>query len=832
MVAARHARSQGGCRPILFAVGTSDTSSTAAGLSSQEAAARLDQFGPNELAATRRYSGVREFLTALTSPLVSILLCAAAISVFVGEAVDASLIISIVLIGVTVNFAQSHRSQKAAEKLREQVSPTATVCRDGRWQELPRRAVVPGDVVQLSAGDLVPADARLTTARDLHVQEAALTGESLPVEKAPGQVSAGMVFVGTSVVSGTATAEVTATGASTQFGEIAARLAAKPPETEFERGLRQFSYLILRTTLFLVLFILAVRIPLHENAFQSILFAVALAVGLTPEFLPMITSLTLAKGAIRMARGKVIVRHLSSIQDFGCMDVLCTDKTGTLTSGNIILESSLAPDGQISERPLSLAYWNSKLETGVRSPLDEAILRRERPQGDNYHKLDEAPFDFQRRRLSIVIESEKERLLITKGAPESVLAVCTTFESGATAQSCKAVYEGLARQGKRVLGVAFKTVESQPAYTAADEHSLTFIGFLVFTDPLLPDTATAIADLQRDCVSVKILTGDTGLVAQSLCEKVGLDGSRMLTGEAIEQMTNGALAHAVEDNTIFARVNPAQKTRILLALKRRGHVVGFMGDGINDAPSLHAADVGISVATAVDVAREAAGIVLTEPGLRILHTGILEGRRAYGNILKYLLMSTSSNFGNMFSMAIASIALPFLPMLPTQLLLNNFLYDLAQITIPMDHVDPEILAKPHRWDIRIVRNFMIGVGPVSSLFDFVTFFILFRVFQANEQLFHTGWFVESIATQTLVLFIIRTLGNPLRSRPSAPLVITIFAVVGAALLLPYTLLAPQLGFVPLPGYYLVFVAAAVVVYLFLVELVKRPFVRSKLMRFG
>jgi P-type Mg2+ transporter len=811
-------------------VTTSDAPFSPEGLSSQEAAARSARFGPNEQASTRRYSGLRELFAALASPLVLILICAAAISVFVGEAVDASLIISIVLIGVTINFVQSHRSQKAAEKLREQVSPTATVLRDGQWRELPRREVVPGDIIQLSAGDLVPADARLLEARDLHVQEAALTGESIPAEKIIGGGPEGTVFLGTSIVSGIATAEVTATGSKTEFGEIVARLVAHPPETEFERGLRRFSYLILRTTLFLVLFIVAVRIVFHQDAFQSILFAVALAVGVTPEFLPMITSLTLAKGALRMAREKVIVRRLSSVQDFGCIDVLCSDKTGTLTSGNITLESSLAPNGEPSDRPLTLAYWNSKLETGVRSPLDAAILRQTPPPSQTGRKIDEAPFDFQRRRLSVVVEVDNQRLLITKGAPESVVGACTAFDAGADPESCQAVYEGLARQGKRVLGVACKTVEAQSAYTAADEQSLTFVGFLVFSDPVLPDTAGAIADLERDGVTIKILTGDTGLVAQNLCEKVGLDGSRIVTGEEIERMTNGALSYAVENNTVFARVSPAQKTRILLALKRRGHVVGFIGDGINDAPSLHAADVGISVATAVDVAREAAGIVLTAPGLRTLHTGILEGRRAYGNILKYLLMSTSSSFGNMFSMAVASVALPFLPMLPTQILLNNFLYDLAQITIPTDHVDPEILAAPHRWDIRLVRNFMIGVGPVSSLFDFLTFFVLFRVFRADEALFHTGWFVESLATQTLVLLVIRTLGNPLRSRPSRALIANTLVVVGVAVLLPYTPLAARLGFVPLPVSYLAFVAGAVVVYLFLVELVKRPLVRSKLMR--
>ena len=717
---------------------------------------------------------------------------------------------------------------------RRETSRAGLPNRDGssRWfvGRVATREVVPGDIIQLSAGDLVPADARLLASRDLHVQEAALTGESLPSEKAYGDGTAGRVFLGTSIVSGTATAEVTATGTRTEFGEIAARLAADPPETEFERGLRQFSYLILRTTLFLVLFIVAVRVSLHHDPLQSILFAVALAVGLTPEFLPMITSLTLAKGALRMAREKVIVRHLPAIQDFGCMDVLCSDKTGTLTSGDISLELSLAPNGEPSDRALSLALWNSKFGTGIRGPLDAAILRQATAPSQPVVKIDEAPFDFQRRRVSVVVEFEKQRLLIAKGAPESVLAICTGFEADGDAESSRMVYENLSRQGKRVLAVAYKTITAQPTYSATDEHSLTFVGFLVFTDPILPDTAGAIADLQRDGVTVKIVTGDTALVAQSLCKKVGLDESRIITGQDIDQMTDGALSYAVENNTVFARINPAQKTRIVLALKHRGHVVGFIGDGINDAPSLRSADVGISVATAADVAREAADIVLTKPSLRVLHTGLLEGRRAYGNILKYLLMSTSSNFGNMFSMAVASVVLPFLPMLPTQLLLNNFLYDLAQITIPTDNVDVELLRVPHRWDIHMIRNFMIGMGPVSSLFDFLTFFVLFRLFQADERLFHTGWFVESLLTQVSVLLVIRTLGSPIRSRPSRPLLASTLIIVGLAVLLPYSGLAPWLGFVPLPVSYLAFVAGAVAIYLICVEFVKRALVRSKFLQ--
>jgi Mg2+-importing ATPase len=791
-----------------------------AGLSSQEAAERLARFGPNEPSSVSRYSAVSEFTSALTNPLALILVGAAAVSIFVGQAVDATLIIVIVLIGTVINFVQSHRSQKAAERLKAQVTPTATVKRDGKWGELPRRRVVPGDILRLSAGDLVPADARLVTARDVHAQESLMTGESLPAEKEAGSE----VFLGTSIVSGMAIAEVTATGAATQFGAIAARLAEKAPETEFQRGLRQFSYFILRTTLFLVLFIVTVRVVLHENAFDSILFAVALAVGITPEFLPMITSITLAKGALRMSEVNVIVRHLASIQNFGCMDVLCSDKTGTLTSGEIRFEESLGPDGTASERPLRLAYWNSRLETGVKSPLDSAILLHCGDSDEPWTKVDEAPFDFQRRRLSVAADGPHGRMLITKGAPESVFAVCAALDP-----RCRSAYERLSREGKRVLAVATKQLPQADAYTAADEQALTLEGLLVFSDPILPDTADALADLQRDGVTVKILTGDSAAVAETLCKRVGLVSLGTVTGEELEQMTDGALSHAAEYNTIFARMSPAQKTQILLALKRLGHVVGFMGDGINDASSLHAADVGISAVTAVDVARDAAAVVLTRPGLRVLHTGILEGRRAYGNILKYLLMGTSSNFGNMFSMAVASVMLPFLPMLPTQLLLNNFLYDLAQITIPTDAVDEEILRKPHRWDIGIVRRFMLGVGPVSSLFDFLTFFVLLRMLHADEALFHTGWFVESLLTQTLVLLVIRTLGNPLRSRPSGALLATVLAIAAVTIALPYTPFAARLGLVPLPGSYFGFLTFAVVSYLVLVEVVKRPMVRARLL---
>jgi Mg2+-importing ATPase len=791
--------------------------------------------GPNEPGAGAGRSLATELLLLLLNPLAIVLLVASAVSVVVGERLDAAVIALMVVLSVLVNFFQTYRSRRAAERLKASVAPTATVLRDGAWAEIPRRNVVPGDVVHLAAGDLVPADARLLESRDLHVHQAALTGESLPAEKEAvrggsaeeGPEARDLVFLGTSVVSGTATAEVLATGPATAFGDIAARLVTRPPETAFERGLRQFGLLIMSTVVFLVLFILVVSLALHRDALESVLFAVALAVGLTPEFLPMITTVTLAQGALQMSRKKVIVKHLSSIQNLGGMDVLCCDKTGTLTSGVMRLDRSLDPFGSPSEQPLLLGYLNSLFETGIRSPLDAALLERKRPV-EGYQKRDEIPFDFERRRLSVVVEKEGERLLVTKGAPEGILALCTSVRGEAgerpfgpeDLERCRALVRELSAQGYRMLAVAQRRVEVRPAYSAADERDLGLAGFLTFADPPLPETPGALADLRRDGVAVKIVTGDNELVARHVCAQVGLDSGELVLGEELDRMGDTALQHVAENTAVFARVSPAQKNRIILALKRRGHVVGFLGDGINDAPSLHAADVGISVHSAVDVARDAADVILAKRGLRVLHTGVVAGRKAFGNVMKYLLMGTSSNFGNMFSMAGASLFLPFLPMLPTQILLNNFLYDFAQITIPTDNVDEAFLRRPQRWDIRLVRNFMIFVGPVSSLYDFLTFYVLLHFFQASETLFHTGWFVESLATQTLVVFVIRTFGNPLRGRPSLPLVASVVGVVLLGALLPVTPLAGALGFAPLPLGYLAFVAVATLTYLGLVQLVK------------
>ena len=823
--------------------------SSEAGLTTVESSRRLAQYGPNVPAPPRRAGPLLQFLSFCTNPLVVILLIASVAAALVGESADAAIIASIVIVSVILNFVQAFRSEKAVVRLREQVAPTATVLRDGQWLERPRREVVPGDIVRLSAGDLVPADAQLLTARDLHVQEAALTGESMPVEKHGGgapspsestQSESGQIFMGTSVVSGIATALVIATGPRTAFGQIAERLLARPPETEFDRGARQFGLLIMRTVFFLVLFILLVNLSLGRNALESLLFAVALAVGLTPEFLPMITTVTLSMGAVRMARKHVIVKHLDAIENFGSIDVLCSDKTGTLTAGQMRLDRSLGPFGTASDHAFALAYLNSVFETGIKSPLDSAILACPKPaNADDYRKLDEIPFDFERRRLSIVVEGKQDRLLITKGAPETVLPVCASYDLDGTLSPlddtararCVETYRALSAEGFRVLAVSYRPVEAAGSFTMKDERELVLAGFLAFFDPPRADVAESIAALRSDGVKIKIVTGDNELVTRHVCAQVGIDSDRVVMGEEIDRVGDSALGHIAEHTDVFARVSPAQKNRIIIALKRRHHVVGFLGDGINDAPSLHAADVGISVSGAVDVAKDAADIILLEPGLAVLHNGIIEGRKAFGNVFKYLLMGTSSNFGNMFSMAGATLFLPFLPMLPTQILLNNFLYDLAQVTIPTDNVDPIYIRKPQHWNIAIIRDFMLFIGPISSIYDFLTFYFLLHFFHASETLFHTGWFVESLATQTLVLFVIRTAKAPWTNRPSVPLTVATVVCVMVGVLLPYSRFAAGLGFTPLPSSFFVFLVIATATYLVLVEIVKRKLM-AKLLRRG
>jgi len=807
------------------------------GLSATEAAERLRRFGPNEPEITHRPRAFLTFARLFLDPLTIVLVIASGITALLGEYVDASLIVTIVLASTIVNFLQSYRSQQALERLRSRVVPTATVLRDGRWQDIPRRELVPGDIVKLTAGDLVPADARLLEAVHLMVQQAALTGESLPVEKqadptAPAEADPNaphMVFLGSSVVAGAGIAEVVATGQATLFGSIVTRLAAPPPETTFQRGLRQFSLLITRTVTFLVLFVLAVTLAFGRPPLDSVLFAVALAVGLTPEFLPMIVTITLAQGALRMARQRVLVKSLPAIENLGSVDIVCSDKTGTLTLGTMQLTHAVAPDGTDSTRPLLLGWINARMQSGLASPFDQALLAAAPPGGAEPSKLDELPFDFERRRVTVAVRLGDEILAVTKGAPEAVLPICTSYEDASgihpldqsAQQRALALFRQLSAQGYRVLAVAWRSWSPEQVLDRSTECDFVFAGLLGFADPPLPEAAETIRQLAQDGVRIKILTGDNELVAAAVCRAVGLPTQRNVLGSELEHLDPLALERVAEEADIFARVTPAQKHRIVLALKARGHAVAFLGDGINDAPSLHAADVGISVANAVDIAREAADIVLLDRRLSTLHEGILEGRRAFANVMTFLLMETSSNFGNVFSMAGAAVLLPFLPMLPHQILLNNFLYDLAQVAIPRDRVDPELTALPRRWDIGFIRRAMLVLGPVSSLFDFLTFGVLLFLFRASETFFHTGWFVESLVTQCLVVFVIRTARAPWRWLPSQSFALNVLAVVAVGLVLPYSPLAHLLGFVPLPPSYLIFLASAVTTYLALVEVTKR-----------
>lgn len=806
------------------------------GLSEAEAARRLAIHGPNVLEAGRRRALLLQFLSRFKNPLVLILLGASAIEALTGSMGSAAILAGLLAFSVTLDFVQEHRANLAAERLRIAASVRATVVRDGREREIPSEEIIPGDLVLLGAGDLAPADGKLVEAHDLFVNQALFTGEPYPVEKRPGPGDEATVLMGSSIVSGSGKAIVTQTGRNTELGRIGRSLARRAPPTAFELGTRNFGLLILRLTFLLVAFVLLVNLLRERPWLESLLFAVALAVGLTPELLPMVMSVTLARGAMRMSKQKVLVKRLAAIHDLGSMDVLCTDKTGTLTEAHIELDQHLDPQGRDSARVLELAYLNSRFETGMKSPLDEAILRHEEVDGSGWEKLDEVPFDFERRRISVLVRKGGTRLLVVKGALEDILDLSTHYEAdGPTLvrplddearRSILRTFESLGREGHRVLGIAWKAEPpDSDRVVIDDETELVFAGFAAFADPPKESAGKAMRALTAAGVDVVIVTGDNELVARHVCKQLGVPVRGVLTGAEIRELDDHALEARVEGANLYCRMTPAQKTRVILALKRRGHVVGFLGDGINDAPSIHAADVGISVDTAADVAKDAADFILLERDLGVIEQAIAEGRRTIGNVVKYILMGTSSNFGNMLSMAGASVFLPFLPMRPMQILVNNVLYDLSEVPIPTDEVDRAFTARPRRWDTRLIRHFMTVIGPVSSLFDFATFFLLLRLFARDEQLFQTGWFVESLATQVLVIFVIRTQGNPFRSRPSRPLVITSLAVVTTALAIPFTFVGKLLGFRPLPPAYFAVLVPLVATYLLAVETVKRWFFR-------
>jgi len=814
------------------------------GLSSDEVKRRLEVFGYNELVRKKKRAAIIDFLSHFKSPLIIILLVAGLISGFFGEVVNAAIIFIIITLSVVLDFYQESKADRAAEMLKRKVATTATVLRDGAKREVRLAEIVPGDIIFLSAGDIVPADARVISAKDLFVNQSALTGESFPVEKTNLPLKSydpsitewsNYLFMGTSVVSGTATAVVVKTGSLTEYGKIAKRLVAREPETEFQRGIRSFGYMIMQVTFLLVIFVFFINALYMRSVLDSLLFAVALAVGLTPELLPMIISVNLSKGAVSMAKKGVIVKRLAAIQNFGSMDVLCTDKTGTLTENRVKLILHMDLNGNESDKVLLYSYLNSYYQTGLKSPLDEAILRFRDVDVKDYRKVDEVPFDFVRKRLSIVVEYQNQRFMITKGASEEVAKICSFYEVGEVIaditdevrQKIEQKHMDLSAEGYRVLAVAYKRLrEDKPIYTANDEKEMVFLGFIAFLDPPKETAREALQLLKNAGVELKILTGDNELVTRKICEHLGFDVRGIVTGSEIAQMHDDALARIVEEVNVFCRVTPAQKDRIISALKNNGHVVGFLGDGINDAPSLRTADVGISVENAVDIAKESADIILLQNDLRVLHDGVLEGRKTFGNTMKYIMMGVSSNFGNMFSVAGASLFLPFLPMLPIQILLNNLLYDFSQSTIPTDEVDREYLERPKRWDIQFIRLFMVCLGPVSSLFDFLTFFIMLYFFNASEPLFQTAWFIESLTSQTLVIFAIRTKRSPFwKSKPSRLLLLGSVAIIAFALILPYTPLGAIFRFVKPPATFYIALAAILGAYVALAEIIKSWFYR-------
>ena len=852
------------CSEVLDRLGTSAT-----GFTTEEVERRLETYGFNEIAKKKRGSILIEFLSHFKSPLVIILIIAGIVSGVLGQRVNAIIILSIVLVSVILDFTQEHRAETAAEALRKRVATTATTFRNGTKQEIEVSELVPGDVIALSAGDIVPADARIVNARDLFVDQSALTGESFPVEKTEESVNIANIadsskwnnclFMGTSVTNGTATAVITKTGSSTQYGKIAEKSAERKPETEFERGLRRFGFLIMQVTLFLVIIVFFINAFFKRDVLESLLFAVALAVGLTPELLPMILSINLARGAGAMSKKGVIVKRLASIQNFGSMDILCADKTGTLTENRVTVILHVDMEGNDSEKVFLYSLLNSRYQTGLRSPLDDAILKHEEVNTDNYQKIDEIPFDFVRRRLSVVVRGNEETILITKGSPEEIAKVILHYESeGAIHDLTSEVrskierkYRDLSSQGFRVLSVSYRRMgESKATYSIGDEKDMVFLGFIAFTDPLKETAGESLELLRQAGVKLKVLTGDNEIVTGKICQQLGfqvhqfrrgikyddtvghvtrtieIEPINIIRSSEIEAVNDDALAKLVEGADIFTRVTPAQKNRIMNALKANGHVVGFLGDGINDTPSMKVADVSISVTNAVDIAKESADIILLSNDLKVISDGVVEGRKTFGNTMKYIMMAISSNFGNMFSAAGASLFLPFLPMLPIQILLNNLLYDLAQLTLPTDNVDQTYIQQPQRLQASFVRNFMVAFGPVSSIFDFLTFFVLIFVFKASAPLFQTAWFIESLFTQTLVIFAIRTTKIPFyRSKPGKLLVLNIMVILGLALVLPFTFVGNFFSFVALPAKFLLILAVFIIAYLGLVELMKIWFYR-------
>lgn len=812
------------------------------GLTGAAAKSKLAQFGSNSLKPQRRSTAFTLLLSQFKSPIILILFFATGLSFFLRDPVDACIILAIVLISGLLGFWQEHSATNAVEKLLAMVQIKASVLRDGNPVEIPVETIVPGDMVILNAGDVIPGDSLLMESKDLFVDEATLTGETYPVEKIIGVLPAetplnsrtNALWMGTHVVSGNAQALVIHTGRDTEFGKVSDRLKLRPQETEFEHGIRRFGYLLMEVTLLLVVTIFAINVFLKRPVLDSFLFSLALAVGLTPQLLPAIISINLSHGAKQMARVKVIVKRLASIENFGSMNIICSDKTGTLTEGVVHLQSALDINGAANDQVLFYAYLNAYYETGFTNPVDNAIRTHRLFDLSGYKKEDEIPYDFLRKRLSVLVSHGNDHVMVTKGALPNVLDVCSTVETsgekilgiGEFRDQIRHHFEEFSGKGFRTLGVAYRNMGSQVRITIADETAMTFSGFLVLFDPPKADIAGTINGLKELGISMKIITGDNHLVAANVCQQIGLSNAKIITGPDLHLMSDGALLNQVTGVDVFAEIEPNQKERIILALRKAGNVVGYMGDGINDASALHSADVGISVDSAVDVAKEAADIVLLDKDLGVLINGVKEGRTTFSNTLKYVFMATSANFGNMFSMAGASLFLSFLPLLPKQILMTNLMTDFPEMTIATDRVDKELIDYPRRWNIKAIRKFMITFGLVSSVFDYLTFGALLLILNATQIQFRTGWFLESVISASLIVLVIRSRRPFFKSKPGKYLFISTLAIVLITLALPYSPLAKIFGFSPLPVSFLLFIGLIVIFYIFSAEITKTVFYRK------
>ena len=812
------------------------------GLAADEARQRLSRFGANLLTTPKRSDVLTLLFSQFKSPIILILIFATVLSFFLHAPVDAFIILAIVLVSGLLGFWQERRATNAVEKLLSIVQIKVTALRDGNQKQIPAEEIVPGDIVILNAGDVIPGDCLVLESKDLFIDEATLTGETYPVEKSGGALPVetplgqrtNVLWMASHVVSGSATALVVRTGRETEFGKVSERLKLRPQETEFERGIRRFGYFLMEITLVLVVAIFAINVYLMRPVLDSFLFSLALAVGLTPQLLPAIISINLSHGSRRMAQKKVIVKRLASIENFGSMNVLCSDKTGTLTEGIVHLQSALDVEGAPSDKALFHAYLNAVYETGFTNPIDEAIRAYRKFNLSAYQKEDEIPYDFLRKRLSILVSHDDKQLMVTKGALLNVLAVCSSAETGegniadiATMRGrIEQHFEQFSSKGFRTLGIAYKEMGAKSRISKEDETDMIFLGFLVLFDPPKPNIVETIASLRNLGVTLKLITGDNRLVAANVSGQMGLSGTKILTGSELRQVSDEALIKQVMNVDVFAEIEPNQKERIILALRKAGNVVGYMGDGINDASALHAADVGISVESAVDVSKEAADIVLLEKDLGVLVQGVREGRTTFANTLKYVFMATSANFGNMFSMAGVSLALPFLPLLPKQILLTNLLTDFPEMTIATDRVDSEMVDHPRRWNIKTIRRFMITFGIVSSVFDYLTFGGLLFVLHATQVQFRTGWFLESVISASLIVLVIRSRKPFFKSRPGKYLFMTTLSIIVVTLILPFTPLAGIFGFSPLPIFFLLLIGIIVLFYVITAEMTKTVFYKK------